>query len=102
MTLMKKPQKILLDFDLFVDLYVYACRHSDPDDIQFIRLFAGTRKKLESLMRHELYSLYKSGADEEVRSKAREEYLEAIGLFNSFRWPMEQDVNVTHTDVDIF
>lgn len=99
---MKKPRSILLDYDLFVDLYVYACRHSEPDDLQFKRLYTGVRKKLEAMMRHDLYSLYKSGADEEIRAKARQEYLDAIGLPDSFRWSQSQDVNVTHSDANIF
>ncbi len=93
---MKRPKSILLDYDLFVDLYVYACRHSESGDLQFKRLCAGVRKKLEAMMRHDLYSLYKSAADEEVRAKARHEYLDAIGLSDSFRWSQGQDVNVTH------
>jgi hypothetical protein len=99
---MKKPKNILLDYDLFVDLYVYACRHSEPDDLQFKRLSTGVRQKLEAMMRHDLYSLYKSGADEKIRAKARQEYIDAIGLSDSFRWNQSQDVNVTHSDPFIF
>ena len=99
---MKKPKNILLDYDLFVDLYVYACRHSEPDDLQFKRLYTGVWQKLEAMMRHDLYSLYKSGADEEIRAKARQEYIDAIGLSDSFRWNQSQDVNVTHSDAVIF
>ena len=98
---MKKPRSILLDYDLFVDLYVYACRHSEPDDLQFKRLCAGARKKLEAMTRHDMYSLYKSGANEEIRGKARQDYLNAVGLLDSFRWSPEQDVNVAHKEIDI-
>ena len=98
---MQRPQNILLDYELFVDLYVYACRHSEQDDLQFKRLYAGVRKKLEAMMRHDLYSLYKTGANEETRAKARQEYLDAIGLSDSFRWNAEQDVNVTHAELNI-
>ena len=56
----------------------------------------------EAMMRHDLYSLYKSGADEEIRAKARQEYIDAIGLSDSFRWNQSQDVNVTHSDAVIF
>ena len=83
---MKAPKNVLLDYDLFGDLYVYACRHAEPDDLQFKRLQAGVCKKLEVMMRHDLYSLYKSGDDERIRAKARMEYLDAIGLSDSFRW----------------
>ena len=98
---MQRPQNILLDYELFVDLYVYACRHSEQDDLQFKRLCAGVSRKLEAMMRHDLYSLYKTGANEETRAKARQEYLDAIGLSDSFRWNAEQDVNVTHAELDI-
>ncbi len=98
---MKKLKSVLLDYNLFVDLYVYACRHSEPDDLQFKRLCAGVQKKLEAMTRHDMYSLYKSGANEQIRGKARHDYLSAIGLLDSFRWPTEQDVNVTHSDIDI-
>lgn len=96
-----KPKEIRIDYSLFVDLYVYACRHPEYEDLQFKRLCADVKRKLEAIMRHDLYSLYKSGADEKTRSKARQEYLDAIGLPNSFRWSPEQDVNVTHSELNI-
>ena len=95
------PKKIQIDCNLFVDLYVYACRHPEHDDLQFNRLCAGVRRKLEAMMRHDLYSIYKSGVDEKTRAKARDEYLEAIGLADSFRWSAEQDVNATHSELYI-
>ncbi len=97
---MKRPKSILLDYDLLVDLYVYTCRHSEPEDLQYMRIETGVRKKLEAMMRHDLYSLYKSGADDELREKARQEYLNAIGFSASFRWLHEQDVNVMRSESD--
>ena len=95
------PKNILLEYDLFVDLYVYACRHAEPDDLQFKRLCAGVRMKLNAMTRHHFYSLYKADASQETRAKARQDYLNAIGLLDSFQWPQEQDVNVTHSEFDI-
>ncbi len=97
---MSKLKSILLDYDLFVDLFVYACRHPVPDDLQFKRLCAGVRKKLEAMTRHDMYSLYKSGANEQIRGNARQDYLNAIGLLDSFQWRPDQDVNVTHNELD--
>ena len=91
-----KPKTIQIDFDLFEDLYVYSARHTEPDDLQYKRITAAVKKKLEELMKHELYSLYKSGASEEIRKKARDEYLDAAGIMDSFRWSTEQDMNITH------
>lgn len=97
---MNKPKFIQLDFDLFVDLFVYATRHGDEDDLQYKRIAAGVRKKIEAMMRHELYSLYKSGSNEEVRAKARAEYLDTIGLFDSYKWTDSQDANISHKPYD--
>ena len=92
---MQKPKTIQIVFDLFQDLVVYAIRHCDTDDTQFARIEHGVRKKIDSMLRHDLYSMYKAGASESERSVARKQYLDAIGLFDDFRWSDSQDVNVT-------
>jgi hypothetical protein len=93
-----KPKTIQIDFDFFEDLYVYAARHAEPIDLQYKRITVAVKKKLDALMKHELYSLYKAGASEEIRKKARDEYLDAAGIMESFRWSEEQDVNITHDE----
>lgn len=92
---MHKLKTIQIDFDLFQDLVVYAIRHGDADDEQFTRIEYGVRKKLDAVLRHDLYSMYKSGASESERSSAREKYLDLIGLFDDFKWPDSQDANIT-------
>ena len=92
------PKTIQIDFELFKDLYVYAARHAEPDDLQFKRISAAVKKKLNALMRHTLYSLYKAGASEEIRKQAREAYIDAAGILEAFQWTADQDVNVTHED----
>ena len=92
------PKTIQIDFDLFEDLYAYAARHAEPDDLQFKRISAAVKKKLDAMMRRTLYSLYKAGVSEEIREQAREEYLDAAGILEAFQWKAEQDVNVTHDD----
>lgn len=91
---MKRPKSVLLDLSLFVDMYVYTVRHADPADLQYERICAAIRQKLEAMIRHELYSLYKVDASPEVRKKARKEYLDAIGLNEDFRWDDDQDVHI--------
>ena len=91
-----KPKTIQIDFDFFEDLYIYAARHAEPDDLQYKRITIAVKKKLEALMKHELYTLYKAGASEEIRKEARAEYLDASGIMESFRWSAKQDVNITH------
>lgn len=97
----RKPKEIRIDYDLFVDLYVYACRHPESGDLQFERLCSGAKRKLEAMMRHDLYTLYKTGASQEERAKARREYLDAIGLPGCWQWTDETDANVSRTAFDI-
>lgn len=80
------PKAIQIDIDLFEDLYVYAVRHADPDDPQFKRITIFVKKKLQALMKHELYSLYKAGAPEETRKKVQKKYLDAVDLLEAFQF----------------
>lgn len=79
------PKAIQIDIDLFEDLYVYAVRHADPDDPQFKRIAIFVKKKLQALMKHELYSLYKAGAPEETRKKAQKKFLDALDILEAFQ-----------------
>ena len=92
---MNKPEKIQIDFNFFIDLYIYAYRHADPDDLQYQRIENAFMGKIDSMMRREMYTMYKTGATEEDRRKAREKYLDSIGLLESFRWDAKDDWNVT-------
>ncbi len=97
-----RPNNIQIEYSFFLDLISYAFMHEDSEDPAYQRISAAFRRKLEAMERHYLYSLYKSGATEEIRSKAREDYLEAIGLRDSFRWEDNQDTNVTHNPNVLF
>ena len=89
-----RPRNIQIDYDFYLDLISHAFTHGDPDDPCFRRINAAFHRKLEAMERHELYSLYKSGASKEIRDKAREDYLDAIGLREAFHWNADHDVNV--------
>ena len=89
-----RPRNIQIDYDFYLDLISHAFTHGDPDDPCFRRINAAFHRKLEAMERHELYSLYKSGASKEIRDKAREDYLDTIGLREAFHWNADHDVNV--------
>ena len=91
-----RPKSIQIEYSFFLDLVSYAFMHEDSADPGYQRITDAFHRKLEAMERHHLYSLYKSGASEDIRRKAREEYLEAIGLRISFRWEDVQDANVAH------
>lgn len=42
--------------------------------------------KIEALARRELYTKYKTASTEDEREKARQEYLDKIGMHRDFRW----------------
>lgn len=43
-------------------------------------------KKMDALIRHELYSTYKTAPSETDREKARKKYLDQKGIPEDFRW----------------
>ena len=96
-----RPKSIQIEYSFFLDLVSYAFMHEDSADPGYQRITTAFHRKLEAMERHHLYSLYKSGASEEIRRKAREEYLDMLGIRDAFRWNSSQDVNVTH-DLDAF
>ena len=91
-----RPRNIQIEYSFFLDLISYAFIHEDSEDPAYQRITDAFHRKLEAMERHHLYSLYKSGASEDIRRKAREEYLKVIGLRDSFRWGDSQDTNVAH------
>ena len=46
----------------------------------------GLEEKVEAMMKRELYTKYKTAPTEEEREKARQEYLEKVGMHRDFRW----------------
>ena len=94
-----RPKSIQIDYDFYLDLISHAFTHGDPDDPCFCHIVSAFHRKLEAMERHELYSLYKSGATREIREKAREDYLKAIGLYDAYRWSVHHDINIMH-DLD--
>ena len=46
----------------------------------------GLEEKLEAMVRRDLYTKYKTAPTEEEREKARQEYMEKVGMHWSFRW----------------
>ena len=97
-----RPRNIQIEYSFFLDLISYAFIHEDSEDPAYQRITDAFHRKLESMERHYLYSLYKSGASEDIRRKAREEYLEMIGLRDSSRWGDSQDANIVHNPNMLF
>ena len=55
------------------------------DDV-LLEIKKGLEEKMEAMVRRDLYTKYKTAPTEEEREKARQEYLEKVGMHRSFRW----------------
>ena len=43
-------------------------------------------EKLDSMVKRQLYTTFKTAPNEEEREKARQEYLDKCGMHENFRW----------------
>lgn len=57
---------------------------------QFKRIIIFVKKKLQALMKHELFSLYKTGVSEETQKKVQKKYLDAMNELDAFQWCADQ------------
>lgn len=76
-------KNVQISNELFTALLRYHLLEED-DCVDIIR--QGLEKKLDALVRHDLYVKYKTAPAEEDREKARKEYLNRRGMPDSFRW----------------
>lgn len=80
---MEKKKNVTIPEELFVDLVKYFLADIRLDEDR-IRL--GLQEKLEAMVKRELYTKYKTAGTPEEREKARQDYLEKVGVPESFRW----------------
>ena len=69
--------------EIFIALLKY---HLVEIDDVLPEIKKGLEEKLEAMVRWDLYTKYKTAPTEEEREKARQEYLEKVGMYRSFRW----------------
>ena len=76
-------KKVQIDYELIRKLIFY---HLGSDDQYEEDIRNGLEEKLDALVRHELYTKYKTAPSEEEQEKARQEYLDKRGVSASYRW----------------
>ena len=76
-------KNVQISEELFVALLKY---HLVEIDDVLPQIKKGLEEKLEAMVRRDLYTKYKTAPTEEEREKARQEYLEKVGMHRSFRW----------------
>ena len=90
----------MVEIGLFADMVQYIIDHADPDDYEYTQIMSRVQNKVNTLVRHDLYTQYKTCATSEERAAAREKYLDAIGLRGALKWQASSDLNVTHRSDD--
>ena len=76
-------KNIQIPQELFIRLIRFHLFDMD-EDADFIK--KGLEDKMERLARHEIYSKSKTASSEEEKEKARQEYLDMVGMHQDFRW----------------
>lgn len=78
----KKPQ-VPISRDLLMALFQY---HLIGNTGYLPEIEKALNEKLDSMVKRQLYTAYKTAATEEEREKARLKYLDMKGVTESFRW----------------
>lgn len=72
------------------DLFILLLRHFLLDDDLYVDdIKSALQSKLDSIVRHNQFTAYKSATDPTEREKLRQEYLDMVGISKSFRTDVE-------------
>lgn len=81
---MKSTEKqVKIPMSLFLKILYYFLFDETENHEQ---IKSDLESKLDSMIKHELYTKSKIADTKEEREKARKEYLDMIGMRDSFRW----------------
>lgn len=80
------PKNVQIDTTLLYDLFDYFLRGYQDEDTERAITDALTAK-LDALIRHDLYTKSKTADTPQEREAARQAYLDAVGMRQSYRWP---------------
>lgn len=84
-------KKIQITQDLFVKILKYfSSEEFELDDDELCELYreikSGIDKKLDAISRRSYYTEYKTADTDEAKEKARQKYLDAVGMHRDFRY----------------
>jgi hypothetical protein len=69
-------------------LIAYFCTNA-PDDVKqtlYSQIRADLEKKIQREVDHDLYTKFKTSPSEEERERARQQYLDRVGISKDHRW----------------
>ena len=76
-------KNVQISQELFIRLIRLLVFESD-EDTDLIK--KELEDKMEKLARHEIYSKFKTAPTEAEKEKARQDYLDMVGMHKDFRW----------------
>ena len=76
-------KNIQISEELFLTLIKYHLLEMDEFSE---KIKIGLENKLEAMTKRELYTRYKTAPTVEEKEKARQQYLEKVGMHRDFRW----------------
>ncbi|MBS6520174.1 MAG: complexin-2 [Clostridiales bacterium] len=76
-------KNVQISEELFFSLIKYHLL--DMEELQS-QIQKALEQKVDNMVRHQIYTTYKTAPTEEEREKARVEYLEKVGMQRDFRW----------------
>ena len=84
-------KKIQITQELFVKMLKYFYGEEfELDDDELCELYreikSGIDKKLDAISRRSYYTEYKTADTDEAKEKARQKYLDAVGMHRNFRY----------------
>ena len=84
-------KKIQITQELFVKMLKYFYGEKfELDDDELCELYreikSGIDKKLDAISRRSYYTEYKTADTDEAKEKARQKYLDAVGMHRDFRY----------------
>lgn len=81
----KNEKTIQIPMSLFLKLCRFHFQHGLYEGLEQ-EIVNELEVKAKSILKRELYKKSKTANTEEEREKARQEYLDLVGMRNSFRW----------------
>jgi len=78
-------KNVQISQELFFDLVRYFLL-DDTSETRLKAISDGLEVKIDNMVKHELYTASKTADTAEAREHARQQYLDKIGMRDSFRW----------------
>lgn len=80
---MKQQKTVQIDMGLFCSLIEYFL--GEPDEFSYQEIRQALEHKIDRIVAHQKFSAYKTAPSGEERERLRQEYLDHIGMFKSYR-----------------